>query len=339
MQAISFARPWEITIIDIPIPKIGTEDVLIKTHYVGLCGSDLNTYRGLFPMVTYPRIPGHEVSGVIEKKGNNVPEHLRIGAKVTLSPYSNCNLCPACRAGRPNCCEFNETLGVQRDGALTEYIAIHYSKVYSSKLLSFKELVLAEPLSIGYHGVNRGRIQETDSVLILGCGTVGIGAVSAAVRKGAKVIALDIDNNKLKMAREFGAQYTINSVDEDVKARIKELTNNEGVSVVIEAIGLPETFVMAIDLAAFAGRVVYIGYAKQDVTYETKNFVSKELDIMGSRNALDVFPAVLKMLEERNAPFSKLITKVYSFSEAMQAFKDWDVAPGKFTKILIDMGK
>lgn len=337
MKAISFAAPRHVEIVDIPSPQLGPEDVLVDVCYVGLCGTDLSAYRGLMPLVTYPRIPGHEVSGIILTKGDKVPDSVNEGDRVMVSPYTNCGLCPACRIGRPNCCQFNQTYGVQRDGVLTSRFAVHYTKVLANKTLSLKGLVLVEPLSVGYHAANRGRVTEVDTVLVIGCGTIGIGVVAAAARKGATVIATDIDDTKLADAREFGAQHAINSAQQEVLAATHELTGSEGVNVAIEAVGLPETFRLAVEAVAFAGRVVYVGYAKSDVCYDTTDFVRKELDIMGSRNALRVFPAVIKMMEKRQQSFMDLITKTYPFEKAARAFQDWDAAPTKYAKILIDL--
>jgi len=337
MKAISLLAPKEIEIIDIPEPQPGSEDVLVDVHYVGLCGSDLNLYRGTFPLAGYPRIPGHEVGGIIQAKGAQVPASISVGDRVMLSPYSSCGICPACRAGRPNCCQYNQTMGLQRDGAMTGRFALHYSKVFASNKLSLPELALVEPLSVGYHAANRGRVSETDTALVIGCGTVGIGVIAAAVRKGAAVIAVDIDDGKLTNAQKFGAQIVINSTKQDVMDAVHDLTNGQGVSVAIEVVGLPETFRLAVEAVSFAGRVVYVGYAKKEVCYDSAHFVRKELDILGSRNALRVFPAVIEMLEKQQYPFTDLITKVYPFEEAAHAFYDWDADPGKFIKILIDL--
>jgi threonine dehydrogenase-like Zn-dependent dehydrogenase len=337
MKAISMPGPRQVEIIHVDEPQMGAEDVLLEVHYVGLCGSDLNMYRGSFAIASYPRIPGHEVSGVIIDKGQRVPDSISVGDRVTLSPYSECGICSACRAGRTNCCRFNETLGLQRDGAMVSRFALHYSKVCSSNVLSLEELALVEPLSVGYHAANRGRITEMDTILVLGCGTVGIGVIAAAARRGATVIAADIDGAKLAQAREFGAQYVVDSNTQDVLAVTRELTNAEGVSAAVEAIGLPETFRLAVEAVAFAGRVVYVGYAKKETCYDTTHFVRKELDILGSRNALRVFPAVIKMMENRQQPFVNLITRVYPFDETEQALHDWDAAPGKYAKILIEV--
>jgi 2-desacetyl-2-hydroxyethyl bacteriochlorophyllide A dehydrogenase len=337
MKAISIAGPGRVEIIDVPAPQPGPEDVLVEVYYVGLCGSDLGMYRGTFALGTYPRIPGHEVGGVVVGRGERVPDSVHEGDRVMLSPYSNCGLCPACRAGRPNACRFNQTLGLQRDGAMANRFAIHFSRVFPSPILSLEELALVEPLSVGYHAANRGRVSEVDTVLVLGCGTVGMGVVAAALRKGATVIAVDVDETKLARARVFGAQHTVDSSRQDVLSTVDELTGGEGVSVAIEAIGLPETFRLAVEAVAFAGRVVYVGYAKEEVAFDTTLFVRKELDILGARNALRAFPAVIRMMERRQQPFTDLVSRIYPFDQTAQALRDWDATPGEFTKILVDM--
>ena len=338
MKAISMPAPGRVEVVDIPEPQVGPDDVLVEVRYVGLCGSDLGMYRGTFAIGTYPRIPGHEASGTVVAKGASVPDTICEGSRVTLWPYTECGLCPACRVGRPNCCQYNETLGLQRDGALAECFAIHYSRVFASDVLSLQELALVEPMSVGYHAANRGQVSETDSVLVIGCGTIGLGAVAAAKRKGATVIATDIDDGKLELAATFGAQHTINASEQDLLDGISQMTGDEGVDLAIEAVGLPQTFRQAVEAVCYAGRVVYVGYAKGEVCYDTTQFVRKELDIRGSRNSLRVFPAVIRMLAERQQPFLELITKVYPADQAGQAFRDWDADPGSVAKILVRMG-
>ena len=338
MKAVSMPAPGRVEIVDIPEPQVGPDDVLVEVGYVGLCGSDLGMYRGTFALGSYPRIPGHEVSATIVAKGGSVPDSIREGSRVSLWPYTECGLCPACRVGRPNCCQFSETLGLQRDGVLAERFAIHHSRVFVSDVLSLKELALVEPMSVGYHAANRGQVSEVDSVLVIGCGTIGLGAVAAAVRKGATVIVADVDDAKLELAVRFGARHTINSVQQDLLEEISQLTHGEGVQVAIEAVGLPQTFRQAVEAVCYAGRVVYVGYAKDEVCYDTTRFVHKELDIRGSRNALRVFPAVIQMLAERQQPFQELITKIYPADQAGRAFRDWDADPGSVAKILVEMG-
>jgi threonine dehydrogenase-like Zn-dependent dehydrogenase len=248
---------------------------------VGLCGSDLNSFRGLNPLVSFPRIPGHEVCAtVVEAHGGS---GLAAGTDVALSPYTNCGRCASCRRGRPNACQFNQTLGVQRDGALTEYISMPLERLYPAKL-SPKELCMVEPLTVGFHAVARGRVTAADTVAILGCGGVGLGAVAASCLRGATTICIDIDDEKLDLAFEAGGTTTINTQRESLHDRLAEVTEGRGPDVIIEAIGTPATFRAAVEEVAFTGRVVYIGYAKEYVSYETRVFVQKELDILGSRN-------------------------------------------------------
>lgn len=337
MKAFAITEQYKVEAVEIAEPKMNSTDVLIDVHYIGLCGSDLNSYRGLMPFVTLPRIPGHEISGLVIDKGADVPATINIGDKVTVSPYTRCGVCPSCRAGRDNCCQFNQTLGVQRDGALTQRISVPFEKVFASESLSLEELVLVEPLSVGYHGANRATVCETDTVLVLGCGTIGMGALCAAVRKGATVIALDIDDAKLEQARKFGAKYCINSRTDNAREIIDSITNNEGVSVAIEAAGTPITFNMALDLVAFAGRIVSIGYSKNETPIKTQILVSKELNIYGSRNALRVFPSVINMFERKEQPFTDMITKTFSFDQVEDAFKYWNENTGQVSKILIKL--
>jgi len=337
MKSVIIESPGKVKIIEVPQPVVNSDEVLLEIEYIGLCGSDLSSYRGLLPLVTYPVIPGHEASGIVACKGAHVPDFIKIGDHVTVNPYSACGVCPACRVGRVNTCEFNQTLGVQRNGALSEYFAVHYSKILKSEILSNKEFALVEPLSVGYHAANRANVSESDTVLVIGCGMIGIGAILASVRKGATVIASDLDEAKLNLVKSFGVTHIINAGESDLLKRVSEITNGDGVSVCIEAVGSAVTYTAAIEAVAFAGRVVYVGYAKNDVSFNTSLFVKKELDICGSRNALFEFGPVIQMLEGRTIPTEKLISRIYPIEETAMALKDWNDKPGDFIKILIDV--
>ncbi len=337
MKALVITAPRQTEIREVPRPKAGEGEVLLRVRMVGLCGSDLSTFRGTNPMVSYPRIPGHEIAATVEQLSGEAGEHFRVGDNVTLSPYTSCGTCPACRRGRPNACRTNQTLGIQRDGALTEYLTAPWQKLYGSAKLSLKALALVEPLTVGFHAVDRGQVTARDTVAVLGCGAIGLGAVAGAAYAGGRVIAVDIDDGKLALARAAGAAETVNSAKVDLAQALAQLTGGDGPDVVIEAIGLPATFQAAVETVAFTGRVVYIGYAKAPVEYQTKLFVQKELDIRGSRNALGDFPAVLQMLEGGHFPIERVITRIVPLDQAAQALTDWDANPPAITKILIDL--
>ena len=336
MKAVRVIEPGRVEICDIPQPRCGEGQVLIKVRMVGLCGSDLTTYRGQNPMVTYPRIPGHEIAGEIADTGKGVPRGLKKGLMVTVSPYTACGKCYPCRVGRSNCCRFNETLGVQREGAATEYIVVPAAKVHPTSGLSAEQTACVEPVSVGCHAVNRGRVTDKDTVLVFGCGVIGLGAIASAAYKKATVIAVDIDDAKLARAKHLGAQHTINSQREDLADRVKAITDDDGASVAIEAVGLPQTFQAAVDVICFAGRVVYIGYAKKPVEYQTKLFVSKEADIMGSRNAFaHEIDYVIGMFRSGRIDIGQLVTHRFSLDQADKALKLWDSNPAEVTKILL----
>lgn len=319
-----------------PTPKPG--EVLLRIKRLGFCGSDLSTFRGGNPLVTYPRVPGHEIAAVIEAVTAGVPAELQIGAAVTVMPYTACGKCTSCRSGRLNACRHNQTLGVQQEGAFTDCVVVPWEKLIPAKL-GLRELALVEPLAVGFHAVARGRVTAKDTVLVFGCGMVGLGAISAAgLDRKATVIAVDIEDAKLAVARKAGATHTINSRTESLHDRLQALTNGDGPDVAIEAVGTPPTFVAAVEEVSFAGRVVYIGYAKAPVSYETKAFVMKELDILGSRNSTPAdFRAVISMLEEGRYPVDDTITQTVPFGESGEALRRWSENPGAVTKIHVEV--
>lgn len=336
VKVVVMRGPGDVRIETAPVPTRKPGEALLRVRRVGLCGSDLNSYRGRNPLVTFPRIPGHEIAASIVEVDDN-EFGLTAGMNCTLSPYTSCGLCSSCRNGRPNACRDNQTLGVQRDGALAEYIAVPMEKLFVASL-GLEELCIVEPLTVGAHAVARGRITELNTVAVLGCGGVGLGAVAAAAFLGATTIALDIDDTKLEIAREAGASHVINTKRQDAKEVLSQLTTAHGPDVVIEAIGTPDTYRAAVDLVSFTGRVVYIGYAKEPVAYETRLFVQKELDIRGSRNAMpDDFHQVIRMLEQHRFPVRSAISTVVPVEETPEVLRAWNEEPSRFAKIMINL--
>jgi threonine dehydrogenase-like Zn-dependent dehydrogenase len=336
MKAVFIQQPGNAVVGEIPEPVHSGEHLLLQVRMVGLCGSDLNSFRGKNPLVSFPRIPGHEVAATIVS-GSHTDSRLMTGVHVTMSPYTNCGKCASCRRGRPNACQFNQTLGVQRDGALTEFITMPAEKLYPSKL-NLKELCLVEPLTVGFHAVSRGRVTGTDAVAVFGCGGVGLGVIAGSHYAGARTIAIDLDDRKLEVARKAGATDTVNSSRENVREKLRDLTNGLGPDVVIEAVGHAETFRMAVEEVAFTGRVVYIGYAKEPVSYETRLFVQKELDVLGSRNAQpEDFRQVISMLEAGRFPVEDTVSTVVPLEEAPDALREWSEHPSRFSKIMVNV--
>lgn len=332
MKAVQVQAPATAALVDVPdLTTCPGNNVLLRIDLVGMCGTDLTTFRGGNPMVVFPRILGHEVAATVIEGAADLPP----GTKVTVSPYTSCGICASCLRGRHNACQNNQTMGVQRDGAMTEYIALPRERLYTANLSS-RELCLVEPLTVGAHAAARGRVAPEDTVAVFGCGGIGLGAIASSAFRGATTIAIDMDDRKLEVARKAGAVHLINTATHDLHARLAEITNGTGPDVMIEAIGLPLTFRAAVDEVAFTGRVVYIGYTKEPVSYETRLFVQKELDILGSRNALpEDFRAVIRMLESGKFPVEDAVSAIVPPEEAAHMLAEWSATPAKFTKIMV----
>jgi threonine dehydrogenase-like Zn-dependent dehydrogenase len=222
MNALVLQNPGMASIEAVPEPVLN-EGVLLRVRMVGMCGSDLNSFCGLNPLVSFPRILGHEVCATVVQEDSDLPA----GTDVALLPYTSCGRCASCRRGRPNACQFNQTLGVQRDGALTQFIVMPREKLFPATLTP-KELCFVEPLTVGFHAVARGRVTADDMVAVFGCGGVGLGAIAGSNSRGARTICVDVDDEKLEVAHAVGGSHTINSSREPLHDRLLELTGGRG---------------------------------------------------------------------------------------------------------------
>lgn len=338
MKALRIVEPERTDLVDVPEPVPGPGEVRVRIAFVGLCGTDLNTYRGRNPLVSYPRIPGHELSGIVDECGPGVVPALAPGTHVFVVPYNPCGRCTACRQGRFNTCRHNKTLGVQCDGGGTERLVVKADRVLTHAGLSLGAMALVEPLTVGYHAADRARVAEGDTVAVFGCGGVGLGAIAAAARRGGRVIAIDVDDRKLDLARRAGALEGIDSTKRDLHEALRALTEGDGPLVVIDAVGVPETVRSAVEEVAFAGRVVLLGYTPEEVALRTKLFVQKELDVLGTRNANppDFLP-VAAMLAETPVLRESLVSRVVSLAEAGSALAEWSADPAAVSKIHVEV--
>lgn len=339
MRAVYMQEPHNVSMIEMANPQPGAGDVLIRIHRVGLCGTDLQSYRGVDALTNFPLVPGHELGGEVVSCGQNVPKELfPTGSRVTVKPYFNCGHCYPCQIHRINCCENSRTMGVQmQEGALCDYVAVPYQNVLDCGKLSYEEIALIEPLSVGTHLVSRANIKEEEYVLIFGCGVIGSGAISAAYFRDAKVIVADVADEKKETAMAMGAVAFINPQKQDLRQEIDRITGGAGVSVALECIGIAATMAQAIEIVNFAGRVGYVGYSKKPLEANATLIVKKELTIVGSRNALiDEFICVKENLSKGKLDFRRLVSAVYPPDKAFEAFAQWDQHPGDFVKIQID---
>ena len=338
MKAIVIPNPNEIEIREVPMPVVKEGEALLKVRYVGICGADVASFTGNQPFTTYPRIPGHEFSAEIVE----IPENdkgLKAGDIVTCNPYFNCGSCYSCERGFVNCCTDNQTMGVQRDGAFCEYISMPVERIYDGKGLSAQELALIEPFSISQHAVSRCEIKESDNVLVIGAGPIGLFALLAAKAKCKNVVVADILDNRLELAKEYGAAAVINTKNQSLQDFTDEFTNGKGFDVCIEACGAPETFLGCIDSCAFAGNVILIGNGKRETSFVHSVLLKKELNVHGSRNALkDDFINNIDLVASGKADVMKMVSGVYEMADALDAFKALSNNDGTLAKLLIKIG-
>lgn len=337
MKSIVIREPGKVEIRESEIPELKKGEALLKILYGGICGSDLTSYKGGNAYVSYPRIPGHEFSAeIIEIEDND--RNLKEGMIVTCNPYFNCNECYSCKRGLVNCCTTNQTMGVQREGAFSNYITMPIERIIDGKGIPAKTLALIEPFCISYHGIQRAEVKQNDKVLIIGAGTIGVLAVVAAKTKGAKVYVSDISSQKLEFAKTFGIDGVIlNDSEESFAQQVNDITNGDGFDITVEAVGLPSTFQNCIDSAAFGGKVVLIGVSKQNLDFNFTLIQKKELNVMGSRNALTRdFENLIDIVKRGEIDLDRIITNSYKMEEAAQAFEDFSKNAASMLKVMFE---
>lgn len=336
MKQIVINEAGVVTIQKLDKPKRKTGEVMLRLLYGGICGSDLGTYRGSNAYVKYPCIPGHEFSAEVVEVDDN-DQGVYVGQIVTCNPYFNCGHCYSCERDIVNACMDNQTMGVQREGAFSEYLTMPIERVYDGQGLDPKTLALVEPFCISYHGVKRANVGEKDTVLVIGAGGIGVLAAAAAKHKGAKVYISDIAQDKLDYAMKLGLDGTIlNDSPESFAAQVDAVTNGNGFDVCIEAVGMPSTFQSCIDSAAFGGRVVLIGISKHNLDFNFTMIQKKELNVFGSRNALrEDFQEVIEVVKSKAVDLQMIITNEYNMADAPAAFANFAANAGSTLKVVL----
>ena len=261
MKALVCVKPGHFEYQSIARAELTKGSAIIKIKRIGVCGTDLHAFEGTQPYFEYPRILGHELAG--ELVAVDDASGFEIGEVVTFLPYFSCGRCVACLTGKPNCCIKIKVCGVHQDGGMAEYLSVPSSSLVHGDGLSFDELALVEPLSIGAHGVRRAKITEGEYVLIVGAGPIGLGTMEFARIAGANVIALDINDNRLQFCKDrLNVSHTINALSTDVTEQLMGITKGEMPTVVIDATGNLKAIQNSFKYIAHGGRYVLIGLQK-----------------------------------------------------------------------------
>lgn len=327
MKAAMFLEPGKIEIQQVDVPYIDEDEVLVKVKYCGICGTDVHIYNGVYSKDKLPLIAGHEFSGIIEKVGSKV-KRFKGGEKVTADINLSCGTCYYCRHDQPLMCSEVKQLGIHINGAFAEYVAVPQDKIYVlPESMDFQDAALLEPISCVVRSARKSKIRFSESVAIIGDGAIALMHVQMAKLCGAApIIVLGIDENRMKKAKELGADYVLKS-DKTMCEEVKKITQGRGADVVIESVGLKVTNEQSFEIVRPGGRIIPFGIADGNciVGFKPLNMVLNELSIMstvaGAKN--DLADAIIIVLYNRFKleDYKTTIMSLENISEAFTVLK------------------
>ncbi len=342
MKALLYTKPYTFEYTDVPDPLVGDEDVLVRVKACGICGSDVAGHTGKTGRRLPPLIMGHEAAGVVEQVGRKV-HSFAPGDRICFDSTVYCNQCPACKQGLFNRCVKRQVLGVsvpefKRDGAFAELLAVpHWICAKLPDHMSFVQAALLEPASIGMHAASRAPITNSDTVVVIGAGTIGLFILQAARLRGAKtVVASDLNEFRLGLAKQVGADVCIHSGKTDLKQEILGRTEGRGADVVLEAVGFAETFRQAVSVARTGGYVVAVGNLQKEIEFNLQELVSRELTFTGSYASSGEFRTCIDLIASGKINVAPLVSEVLPLREGPAAFKRLLEAKENLLKIVLE---
>jgi 2-desacetyl-2-hydroxyethyl bacteriochlorophyllide A dehydrogenase len=324
MKAIVLETPGEFRHVEMAMPPTpGPSEALVRVRRVGVCGTDFHAFRGEQPFFTYPRILGHELGVEVVAVGPG-EQDLAAGARCAVEPYFNCGRCPTCRRGKPNCCVNLKVFGVHVDGGMREYALVPAAKLHPARTLSFEQLALVEPLSIGAHAVARAGVADGERVLVVGAGPIGLAVAQFALLVSAEVMAMDVSERRLAFCRQQWPQVACIDAPTDPLAALRDLLGDDLPTAVFDATGNPQAMISAFSYVAHGGRLIFVGLVQGDVTFHDPEFHRRELTLLGSRNATSAdFRRIIGFLEEGKIDVAPWITHRASYESMIDVFPGW----------------
>ncbi|MDR3563603.1 MAG: alcohol dehydrogenase catalytic domain-containing protein [Negativicutes bacterium] len=334
MKALLLSQPKEVGIVEVPRQDDASK-VVIKVRTVGVCGSDIAAYKGISPLVTYPRILGHEIAGEVVGVPAGATD-FKVGDHVVTEPYMHCGKgCYPCSLGRTNCCDELKVMGVHADGGMVEYYS-HASHLVHKvpESVKWEHLPVIEPLTIALHGLHRVGVKAGETVAITGAGAIGLLAAQAAAAMGARVIVIDPVAERLELAKTMGIEQVINPLERDTLKIIGDLTAGRMAEVVVEASGSAVAVRSALDYVSYAGRISLVGYPKDEVPLPTFLITKKELDIKGSRNSACQFPLAIELIASGKVQAAPIVSHIIEFAELPEYIAQMAQQPGAYLKVV-----
>lgn len=340
MRAIQISEPKTLKRIEIPEPeKPGFGMALVKTHRMGVCGTDISCYLGKFPFFAFPRIPGHELGVEVLSVGEGV-SNVRVGDACSVEPYMNCGQCYACRKGAGNCCTQLKVIGVMMDGGLCDRFLIRADKLHPSSKLTMDQLALVETLAIGCHANHRSGASEKDRVLIIGAGPIGIATLEFVRLTGAEITVMDMNVARLVFVEQnYGIRNLIQVNMEDAGMdAAKKLTGGDLYSIVIDATGNRYSMSSAFQFVAPTGTLVYVGITQDEIVFKHPALHRPEVSLLASRNALPAdFPAIIQLIESEVIKTDPWITHRTRFEDAVKDFDSFTRPENGVLKAIIEV--
>jgi len=342
LKALIYTKPYSFEYSDFPDPEAGDDDVLIRVKACGICGSDVHGFTGKTGRRIPPLIMGHEAAGIVEGLGKNV-SGFKKGDRVCFDSTVYCNKCEACLAGHINRCDKRQVLGVsvpafKRHGAFAEYVSVPswiVSKIPDE--LSFVHAALLEPASIGTHAANRAPISNEDTVVVIGAGTIGLFILQAArLRGAAKVIAVDINEFRLDLAKKLGADKLINPLKSNLSEAVLQETEGKGANVTLEAVGYAKTFADAVAITRMGGYVVAVGNLEKNAKFDLQQLIARELTFTGSYASSGEFRDCIELVASGKINVEPLISDVLPMQEGPDAFDRLLKAEEDLVKIVLE---
>lgn len=338
MKAVKIEKPGQIEVVHVEKPLPGPGEALIRVVSAGICGSDIGAFRGTNGLVSYPRVIGHELAGIIEAIPEDNPKGFRVGDKVIVDPYLYCGNCYPCSIGRTNCCTSLQVLGVHVDGGMAEYFCHPADMLIAMpEDMSWTDAALVEPLTISLHGIHRGGLKAGEYCAIIGAGPIGLLAGMAAQAYGAHAILLDLVQERLDFAKSLGIEYTINSKNENPEERIREITGGVMAQQVMECSGANAAIRTTLDYVSHAGRITLTGWPKTETPLPTDAITRKEIDIRGARTSAGEFEEAIQLIYTKKVDADKILTKTVTVDEAPETIRDIEKNPGNYMKVVVMM--
>ena len=326
MKQVTLIKPYKFEERDVEIPILKKGELLVQIKNIGICGTDIHAFHGNQPYFSYPRVLGHELSGIIVDA--KIDNKSLLGKPVSVLPYLSCGKCNSCVKGKTNCCAQLKVMGVHVNGGFCEYVSVPVDNIMVGReKTDLEHLSMVEPLSISYHGIKRAEILENDWVIIFGAGPIGIGAILFAKSKTNKIILIDINQNRITYCKSIlSIEHSFNGNDETLFEQIKEVTNGHFADIVIDATGNKKSIQQQLTFLGHGGKWILIGLHREDLHINHPEFHKREATLMSSRNATKYdFEQVIDKIDRKEIDPALLITHTLDFKEVVNSFSTFIV--------------